>query len=82
MDYMQQGCMAKQHRANIAKAHRPLLLLLHPLPRQKTHLMLTQGLEGLLPPGIVAQLVSCKHAACVALCDILSASVGKCNDIS
>jgi hypothetical protein len=74
--------MAKQHRANIAKAREPFLLLLQLLPTHKADLMLTQGLEGLLPPGVVAQLVSCQHAACVALRDILGASVGKCNDVS
>lgn len=55
---------------------------LHGLAMQQADLMFTQGLEGLLPPGVVAQLVSCEHAACVALCDILSAFVGKCNNIS
>ena len=69
-------------KAALPKSRRPFLLLLQLLPTQKADLMLTQGLEGLLPPGIVAQLVSCKHAACVALRDILSPSVGKCNNIS
>ena len=48
---------------------------------QRTCLVFAQRLEGLLPPGIVPQLVSSKGACYIPLRDIFGASVGKCYNI-